>query len=210
MDTHEFWFMCDPPLWNDFMFILTWREIRKIIYLFQEAFSCTKYIFWYGMKSAISFDSCHFLWNELSGIRNKKNGACSDEDSRGCTCTMKCFTKKLQIKTYWELVVTYLDFIVLYIIHIYIKSSEDRSVSFYQNSSVWLPVAGIETRLSQTPIQTSTPQPRGNSCSEINFKRLWITITIVYIHPLNGYRDLNSYMKRLAINANGNTITSFA
>ena len=26
----------------------------------------------------------------------------------------------------------------------------------------------------------------------------------------NGYRDLNSYIKRLAINANGNTITSFA
>ena len=33
---------------------------------------------------------------------------------------------------------------------------------------------------------------------------------MVYIHPFNGYRDLNSYMKRLAINANGNTITSFA
>ena len=30
------------------------------------------------------------------------------------------------------------------------------------------------------------------------------------MHPLNGYRDLNSYIKRLAVNANGNTITSFA
>ena len=55
-----------------------------------------------------------------------------------------------------------------------------------------------------------TLQPRGASSCEVNFKRLWITITIVYIHPFNGYRDLNSYMKRLAINANGNTITSFA
>ena len=53
-------------------------------------------------------------------------------------------------------------------------------------------------------------KPRGASSSEVNFKRLWITITIVYIHPFNGYRDLNSYMKRLAINANGNTIPSFA
>ena len=38
----------------------------------------------------------------------------------------------------------------------------------------------------------------GTSSSEVNFKRLWITITIVYIHPLNGYRELNSYMKTLA------------
>ena len=30
------------------------------------------------------------------------------------------------------------------------------------------------------------------------------------MHPFNGYRDLNSYMKRLAVNANGNMITSFA
>ena len=30
------------------------------------------------------------------------------------------------------------------------------------------------------------------SSSEVNFKWLWITITIVYIHPLNGYRELNS------------------
>ena len=55
-----------------------------------------------------------------------------------------------------------------------------------------------------------TLQPRGAISCEVNFKWLWITITIVYIHPFNGYRDLNSYMKRLAINANGNTITSFA
>ena len=44
-------------------------------------------------------------------------------------------------------------------INIYLLSSTDRSVSFYQNSSVWLdsipPVAGIETRLIETPIQAS-------------------------------------------------------
>ena len=28
------------------------------------------------------------------------------------------------------------------------------------------------------------------------------------MHPFNSYPDLNSYMKRLAINANGNTIAS--
>ena len=45
------------------------------------------------------------------------------------------------------------------------------------------------------------------SC-EVNFKRLWITITIVYIHPFNGCQDLNSSTKRPAIDANGNMITS--
>ena len=64
--------------------------------------------------------------------------------------------------------------------------------------------------IDSNSIQASNHQPRGASSSEVNFKRLWITITIVYIHPFNGYRDLNSYMKRLTINANGNTITSFA
>ena len=44
-------------------------------------------------------------------------------------------------------------------------------------------------------------QPRDAISCEVNLKQLWITITIVYIHPFNGYRDLNSYMKRLAINA---------
>ena len=53
-----------------------------------------------------------------------------------------------------------------------------------------------------------TIQPREAISCDVNFKRLWITIIIVYIHPFNGYRDLNSYMKRLAIYANGDTITS--
>ena len=35
-----------------------------------------------------------------------------------------------------------------------------------------------------------TIQARGAISYELNFKRLWITITIVYIHPFNGYRDL--------------------
>ena len=41
------------------------------------------------------------------------------------------------------------------------------------------------------------------------FKRLWITIVIVYINPLNGYRELHLY-EEPCIYANGNTITSFA
>ena len=53
-----------------------------------------------------------------------------------------------------------------------------------------------------------TIQPRGAISCEVNFKRLWITITIVYIHQFNGYRDLNSFTKRLAMNALGNAITS--
>ena len=53
-----------------------------------------------------------------------------------------------------------------------------------------------------------TLQPWGDISCEVNFKRLWITITIVYIHPFNGCWDLNSSTKRLAIDANGNTITS--
>ena len=72
---------------------------------------------------------------------------------------------------------------------------------------------GKESRLSkqqQYQPEYQVLESWGDSSSEVNFKRLWITITIVYIHPFNAYRDLNSYMKRLAINANGNTITSFA
>ena len=34
-----------------------------------------------------------------------------------------------------------------------------------------------------------TTQPRGAISCEVNFKRLWITITIVCIHPFNGCRD---------------------
>ena len=78
---------------------------------------------------------------------------------------------------------------------------------------MWLDILASR-RWDRNPVDSNakllTLQPRGASSSEVNFKRLWIKITIVYIHPFNGYRDLNSYMKRLAINANGNTITSFA
>ena len=72
-----------------------------------------------------------------------------------------------------------------------------------------IPEAGIETRLTQTPIQDSTTQPRGSQRQRSKFKRLWITIVIVYIYLLNGYRELDSY-EEPCIYANGNTITSFA
>ena len=103
----------------------------------------------------------------------------------------------------------YLDYLVINF-SLYIYSSTDRSVFFNQNSSVWLDILASRS-WDRNPVNpnASNPQPRGTSSNEVNFKRLWITITIVYIHPFNGYRDLNSYMKRLAINANGNTITSF-
>ena len=92
---------------------------------------------------------------------------------------------------------------------IYIYIVIHRQICFVLSELISV-ASGIETRLTQTPIQDSTPQPRGTSSRKVNFKRLWTTITIVNIHPLNGYRELNSYMKSLAINANGNAITSFA
>ena len=98
----------------------------------------------------------------------------------------------------------------LYFIYIFIYSQ----ICFVLSELIsvarqYLPVTGIETRLTQTPSQKPlTIQPRGAISSEVNFKRLWITITIVYIHPFNGCRELNSSTKRLAMNANGNTITS--
>ena len=70
-------------------------------------------------------------------------------------------------------------------------------------------VAGIETLVdSNAKPKLLTIQPRGDITCEVNFKRLWITVTIVYIHPFNGCRDFSSYTKRLAMNADGNTITS--
>ena len=52
--------------------------------------------------------------------------------------------------------------------------------------------AGIETRLTETPIQDSNAQPRVNQCKQRKFKRLYITFVFVYIYPLDGYRELNS------------------
>ena len=51
--------------------------------------------------------------------------------------------------------------------------------------------------------------PLGRQSQRSKFKRLWITIVIVYIYPLNGYRELDSF-EEPCIYANGNTITSFA
>ena len=56
-----------------------------------------------------------------------------------------------------------------------------------------IPEAEIETRLTQTPIQDSTIQPRGDKRKRRKFKRLCITFVFVYIYPLNGYRELDSY-----------------
>ena len=65
------------------------------------------------------------------------------------------------------------------------------------------PIAEIETLVdSNAKPKLITIQPQGAISCEANFKRLWITITIVYIHSFNGCRDLNSYTKRLAMNAN--------
>ena len=99
-------------------------------------------------------------------------------------------------------------------LYIYILSSTDRSVSFYQNSSVWLHILD-SCSWDRNPVDSNT-NPRfyplsqeETSSSEVNFKRLWITITIVYIYLLNGYRELNS-SEEPCIYANDNAITSFA
>ena len=69
-------------------------------------------------------------------------------------------------------------------------------------------------KLGSKPVD-SNASPRfyhsatGKPAPASKFKRLWITIVIVYIFPLNGYRELDSY-EEPCIHANGNAITSFA
>ena len=53
--------------------------------------------------------------------------------------------------------------------------------------------------LKQTPIQDSTIQPRRNQRKRRKFKRLCVTIVFVYIYPLNGDRELNSYEEPIYI-----------
>ena len=102
---------------------------------------------------------------------------------------------------------TYTRLYIYIYIYSHLQTDLFRSIRTHQcGLTYYLPIAGIETWLTQMPIKDSTRQPRGTSSSEVNFKCLWTTITIVY----NGYREINSYMKSLAINANGNAITSFA
>ena len=81
------------------------------------------------------------------------------------------------------------------LIYIYIKSSTDISVSFYQNSSVWLDMLAFRS-WDRNPVD-SKANPRLYPSATSNQQQR-ITITIVYIHPLNGYKELNSYMKNLA------------
>ena len=82
-------------------------------------------------------------------------------------------------------------------IYIYILSSTDRSILFYQNSSVWLDILDSHC-WDRNPVESkrqskTLPLSHEETSSKVNFKRLWITITIVYIHLLNGYQELNSY-----------------
>ena len=98
-------------------------------------------------------------------------------------------------------------------IYIYIFIVIHRQICFVQSehfSEAWhISFPELEAKPGWLKRQSKL-QPRGASSSEVNFKLLWITITIVYINPFNGYWDLNSSMKRLAINTHGNAITSFA
>ena len=106
----------------------------------------------------------------------------------------------------WNLSNELIVSIILIYIYIYIYLSQPGFNPSFGNLAC---PAGIETRLTQTPIQDSTTQPRGNQRKRRKFKQLWITIVIVYIYPLNGYRELDSY-EEPCIYANGNTFTSFA
>ena len=76
-----------------------------------------------------------------------------------------------------------------------ILSSTDRSISFYQNSSVLL--HGLDSGiLGSKPgwlICLYKILPLSHEHKRMKFKRLWITIVIVYLYPLNGYRELDSY-----------------
>ena len=84
-------------------------------------------------------------------------------------------------------------------IYIYILSSTDRPVSFYQNSLVWLD--RLDSRCWDRNPVDSNANPRfyhsatRKLAQEKKFKRLCITIVFVYIYPLNRYRELDSYEK---------------
>ena len=99
-------------------------------------------------------------------------------------------------------------------VYIYIYIVNHRQICFVLSELISVarhisfPLQGSKPGWLKQQSKLLTLQPRGDISCDVNFIRLWITITIVYIHPFNGYRDLNSYMKRLAINANSNTIIS--
>ena len=77
-------------------------------------------------------------------------------------------------------------------IYIYIVIHR-QTVLFYQNSSGWLDRLDSWTWLTEMPIQDSTTQPRENQRKRRKFKRLCITFVFVYIYPLNGYREVDSF-----------------
>ena len=99
-------------------------------------------------------------------------------------------------------------------IYIYIYIVIHRLICFVLSELISVARQYLPVSWDRNPVDSNskpkllTIQPRGDISCEVNFKRLWITTTIVYIHPFNGCRDLNSSTKRLAIDANGNTITS--
>ena len=70
---------------------------------------------------------------------------------------------------------------------IYCCPQTDLFCSIRTHQTGWIPETGIETRLTQTPIQDSTTQPQGSQRQQSKFKQLWITIVIVYIYPLKGF-----------------------
>ena len=111
---------------------------------------------------------------------------------------MMCFFCYLNTVGFYPYLLSY--------IHIYFHISTDRlfrSIRTYQ-----ILEAGIETGLTVTPIQDSTTQLQGNQRKGRKFKRLCITFVFVYIYPLNGYRELDSYEEPCFML--GATITSFA
>ena len=73
----------------------------------------------------------------------------------------------------------------------------------------YLPVAGIETRLTETPSQSFWPFCYEEIlATKYIFKRLWITITIVYIHPFKRPPISQFEYEETCKGANGNTIIS--
>ena len=141
-----------------------------------------------------------------------------------------CHSSNRQLKKIWKFLITRIETSILssvnisennhkYIyIYIYIYSHPQtdlfRSIRTHQcglivathsrdRNPVWL---------KRQAEKLLTIRPRAAISCEVNFKRLWITITIVYIHSFNGCRDLNSNTKRLAMSAiysNSNIINLF-
>ena len=80
----------------------------------------------------------------------------------------------------------------------YIYSHPQTDLFRYIRTLQWgktgkIPEAGIETRLTQMPIQILPLNHEETRASEGHLNTYLSQLFLFYIYPLNGYRDLDSY-----------------